>query len=109
MPGESDRPEKPQLRPVEVSRISHEGNDYFLLKDIQRISDQSLMVPVPLGLYLQGFDGTHTLSEAVESALANGAPAVPSEILDDLVERLDDLHLLSNGKYAGEVERQLED
>ena len=109
MSDESDRPEKPQLRPVEVSRISHEGNDYFLLKDIQRISDQSLMVPVPLGLYLQGFDGTHTLSEAVESALANGAPAVPSEILDDLVERLDDLHLLSNGKYAGEVERQLED
>ena len=109
MPGESDRPEKPQLRPVEVSRVTHEGNDYFLLKDIQRVSDQSLLVPVPLGLYLQGFDGTRTLNESVEFALANGAPTVPAEILDDLVGRLDDMHLLANGKYAGEVERQLED
>lgn len=103
----SNIPDRPQLRPVEVSRITHEGSDYFLLKDLRQLSDQSLMVPAPLGLYLQGADGTNTLNEIVQEALRNGAPEVTPETLDDLMSRLDDMYLLSNGKYEAEIEQRL--
>ena len=109
MTNESEHPDRPQLRPVEVSRITHEGSDYFLLKDLRQLSEQSLMVPAPLGLYLQGFDGNNTLNEIVKEALNNGAPEVTQETLDDLVGRLDDMLLLSNGKYEAEVEHRLDE
>ncbi|MBC8453198.1 MAG: AmmeMemoRadiSam system protein B [Chloroflexi bacterium] len=105
----SGLPDRPQLRPVEVSRITHEGSDYFLLKDLRRLNDQSLMVPAPLGLYLQGVDGTNTLNEIVKAALSNGAPTVSPDTLDDLLTRLDDMLLLSNGKYQEEVGFRLEE
>jgi len=103
----SNIPDRPELRPVEVSRISHEGSDYFLLKDLRRLSDQSLMVPAPLGLYLQGADGTNTLNEIVQEALSKGAPEVAPETLDDLMSRLDEMYLLANGKYEAEIEHRL--
>jgi len=109
MTNESEHPDRPQLRPVEVSRITHEGSDYFLLKDLRQLSEQSLMVPAPLGLYLQGFDGNNTLNEIVKEAVSNGAPEVTQETLDDLVGRLDDMLLLSNGKYEAEVEQRLDE
>ncbi len=107
MTNDSNLPDRPELRPVEVSRITHEGSDYFLLKDLRQLSEQSLMVPAPLGLYLQGFDGTNTLNEIVKEAVSNGAPEVTQETLDDLMTRLDDMLLLSNGKYEVEIEQRL--
>jgi MEMO1 family protein len=109
MTSNSEFPERPELRPVEVSRITHEGSDYFLLKDLRQLSEQSLMVPAPLGLYLQGFDGSNTLNEIVKEAVSNGAPEVTQETLDDLMTRLDDMLLLSNGKYEAEIEQRLAD
>jgi len=109
MTTESNLPDRPQLRPVEVSRISHEGSDYFFLKDLRKLSEQSLMVPAPLGLYLQGADGTNTLNEIVKAAVSNGAPAVEPEVLDELLTKLDDMMLLSNGKYQVEIEHRLDE
>jgi AmmeMemoRadiSam system protein B len=109
MTNDSEFPDRPELRPVEVSRITHEGSDYFLLKDFRQLSEQSLMVPTPLGLYLQGFDGTNTLNEIVKEAVRNGAPEVTQETLNDLITRLDDMLLLSNGKYEAEIGQRLTD
>ena len=103
----SSLPDRPQLRPVEVNRISHEGSDYFLLKDPRKLSEQSLLVSAPLGAYLQNVDGTHTVEEIIETALTIGAPLVPTEILDDLLTRLDEALLLSNGAYLAEMERRM--
>ena len=103
----SSLPDRPQLRPVEVKRISHEGSDYFLLKDPRKLSEQSLLVSAPLGAYLQNVDGTHTVEEIIEAALTIGAPLVPTEILDDLLTRLDEALLLSNGAYLAEMERRM--
>lgn len=105
----SNLPDHPQLRPVEVSRISHEGNDFFVLKDPRRLSEQSLLVPVALGPYLQNIDGTNTVDEIVEVALGIGAEPVPEEILDDLLSRLDEMLLLSNGAYVGEMKRRVDE
>lgn len=108
MTSDSDLPDRPKLRPVEVSRVTNEGGDYFLLKGLRRLNDQSLMVPVPLGLYLQGIDGTNTLNEITNTAISGGAPEVSRETLDELISRLDDMLLLSNGKYSVEIERRLD-
>ncbi|MBN4064332.1 AmmeMemoRadiSam system protein B [Dehalococcoides mccartyi] len=109
MTSDSNLPDRPQLRPIDVSRVTHEGEEYFLLKDLRRLNDQSLMVPVPLGLYLQGVDGTNTLNEIMKEALSKGAPSVPRETLDDLMTRLDDMMLLSNGKYVADIEERLDE
>ncbi|MBT4125200.1 MAG: AmmeMemoRadiSam system protein B [Chloroflexi bacterium] len=109
MTSESNLPDRPKLRPLEVSRVTHEGTDYFLLKDLRRLNDQSLMVPAPLGLYLQGVDGTNTLNEITKAAISGGAPSVPRETLDELMNRLDDMLLLSNGKYSVEIEQRLDE
>ncbi|MDA1279648.1 MAG: AmmeMemoRadiSam system protein B [Chloroflexi bacterium] len=100
-------PERPQLRPIEVSRISHQGSDFFLLKDPRRLSEQSLMVPTPLGPYLQNIDGSKTTDEIIDAALRIGATPVPRETLVELVIRLDEVLLLSNGAYADEMRRRL--
>ncbi len=105
----SNLPDHPQLRPVEVSCISHEGSDFFVLKDPRRLSEQSLLVPVALGPYLQNIDGTNTVDEIVEVALGIGAEPVPEEILDDLLSRLDEMLLLSNGAYVGEMKRRVDE
>ncbi|NQW20627.1 MAG: AmmeMemoRadiSam system protein B [Chloroflexi bacterium] len=105
----SNLPERPQLRPVEVSRVTHEGNDFFLLRDLRQLSEQTLLVPAPLGAYLQNVDGTKTVNEIVESALSAGAQPVPYELLDDLLTRLDEMLLLSNGAYSVEMERRLDE
>jgi len=75
-------PERPQLRPIEVSRISHEGSDFFLLKDPRRLSEESLLVPASLGPYLQNIDGTNTVQEIIEAASDPGVQPVPLELVD---------------------------
>jgi AmmeMemoRadiSam system protein B len=68
-----------------------------------------LLVPVSLGPYLQNIDGTNTVDEIVEVALGVGAEPVPEEILDDLLNRLDEMLLLSNGAYVGEMKRRVDE
>ena len=75
MPTGPALPERPQLRPVEVRRISHEGSDFFMLKDPRRFSEESLLVPVSLGPYLQNIDGTNTVQEIIEAASSTGEQA----------------------------------
>jgi MEMO1 family protein len=104
-----DLPDRPQLRPVEVSRVSHEGSDFFLLKDPRQLSDQSMLIPVPLGPYLQNVDGTNTVAEIIEAALSLGAQPVPQELIENLLNRLDEMLLLSNGRFDKEMERRLDE
>jgi hypothetical protein len=108
MTSDSNLPDRPKLRSVEVSRVTHEGGEYFFLKDLRRLNDQSLMVPVSMGLYLQGVDGTKTLNEITKAAISGGAPEVTRETLYELISRLDDMLLLSNGKYSVEIEQRLD-
>ena len=105
----SSIPYRPQLRPVEVSRISQEGSDFFVLKDPLQLNEQSLLVPVQAAPYLQSMDGTNTIEEIVEAALGLGAQPIPSEVLSDLLHRLDEMMLLENGAYVGEIQRRIEE
>jgi AmmeMemoRadiSam system protein B len=105
----SSIPDHPQLRPVEVSRVSHEGSDFFVLKDPLQLNEQSLLVPVQAAPYLQSMDGTNTVEEIVEAALGLGAQPIPQEVLSDLLGRLDEMMLLANGAYVGEIQRRIEE
>jgi len=68
-----------------------------------------LLVPVPFGPYLQNIDGTNTVDEIVEAALGIGAEPVSQEILDDLLSRLDEMLLLSNGAYVVDMKRRIDE
>ena len=105
----SNIPDRPQLRPVEVSRISHEGSDFFVLKDPLQLNEQSLLVPVQAAPYLQSMDGTNTVEEIAEVALGIGAQPIPEEILNDLLQRLDEMMLLENGAYVAEIQRRIDE
>ena len=105
----SNIPDRPRLRPVEVSHISHEGSDFFVLKDPLQLNEQSLVVPVQAAPYLQSMDGTNTVEEIVEVALGIGAQPIPKEIFNDLLHRLDEMMLLANGAYVDEIQRRIEE
>ena len=105
----SNIPDRPQLRPVEVSRISHEGSDFFVLKDPLQLKEDSLLVPVQAAPYLQSMDGTNTVEQIAEVALGIGAQPIPEEVLNDLLSRLDEMMLLANGAYVDEIQRRIEE
>jgi hypothetical protein len=46
-----------------------------MLKSPRHFSEESLLVPVPLGPYLQNIDGTNTVQEIIEAASSTGEQA----------------------------------
>ncbi len=80
-----------------------------MLKDPRRFSEESLLVPVSLGPYLQNIDGTNTVQEIIEAASSTGEQPIPVVILGDLLGRLDQMFLLENGAYTDEMQKRLDE
>ena len=80
-----------------------------MLKDPRRFSEESLLVPVSLGPYLQNIDGTNTVQEIIEAASSTGEQPIPVAILGDLLGRLDQMFLLENGAYTDEMQKRLDE
>ena len=78
-----------------------------MLKDPRRFSEESLLVPVSLGPYLQNIDGTNTVQEIIEAGSSTGEQPIPVAILGDLLGRLDQMFLLENGAYTDEMQKRL--
>jgi hypothetical protein len=52
-------------------------------------------------------DGTNTIEEIIELAVAGGAQPFPKEVFNDLLGRLDEVLLLANGAYNAEIQKRL--
>lgn len=89
----------PRLRPLAVSRVRHEGLEYYALKDPLRLSEQTLLVPEPLGPLLMLLDGARTLEQvAADLAIRFGLKLEHDHILT-LVATLSDGLLLEDDQF----------
>src|SRR5688572_10225525 len=51
----------PPLRPLDIKRITHQGREFFMLRDPLKLAgEDALLVPVELGPLLVLLDGTRT-------------------------------------------------
>lgn len=87
----------PTLRPCEVLPIPDGDGDGFLLRDPQRLSDQTLTVTGAVLFCLQYFDGRTQVATLQESwRQATQGRELPVAHLVEIVAQLDGVYLLAN-------------
>ena len=89
---------KPKLRPLEISPIEQDGQDYFYFHDRLGFA-QGAAVPGVWGTLLSFFDGTRDI-EAIVSAYENkhGEQLTP-ETVERIIERLDEAHFMDSPRF----------
>jgi MEMO1 family protein len=91
----------PKLRHIEVVPLDQDGQETFLLRDPQQLSEQALTVSHPVLFCLQFFDGATQLATlaAMWEKATEGAP-LPIEQVEMIVAELDRCFLLENEAMA---------
>lgn len=102
-------PERPALRPgIQPVRVQHadlpQDLELFALKDPFRLSQEQLLLPVPLLALASLCDGTRTVAELQRDFAQEYGPELPLERIEELVEALERTLLLS-GPALAEAER----
>lgn len=90
----------PHLRAIDVRRVSHQGEPYFLLRDALGVVSQQLLVPLHYGGILALCDGTRSLDTLVEEARALYGSPIDLEEARDLLDTLDSAGMLEGGNYV---------
>ncbi len=90
----------PQLRPLDVRPLVHEGDPYLLLRDPQQLSEHQLLVPQPLAAVLAFCDGHHDLSAMLAAFQRRYGFELPEQSVGELLEALDAAVMLDNERSA---------
>jgi len=90
--------EYPRIRPVEVTPIEQDGQIVPCIHDIAMLSDQICIVTEPVIALCQNFNGSNSLSAIAE------ATTVDFDLLQQLVEHLDQAHLLEGPTFETYLE-----
>jgi MEMO1 family protein len=97
--------DNPRVRWLDVVPTVHEGNEVFLLRDPEEITDRSLLVSRDILILISLMDGTRSTDDIrVECANVAGL-LVDTGRIDSVVRALDDCFLLINEKYEEHVGR----
>ncbi|MBP8000507.1 MAG: AmmeMemoRadiSam system protein B [Chloroflexi bacterium] len=90
---------KPRIRPLDFQPVWHKGQQMWLLRDPQQLSEYQLIFPPLLAQMLVYCDGTSTLTE-IQTALSTDAGfPVPLHHLEDALAQLDEACLLENERF----------
>lgn len=90
----------PTLRPLDMRPCEHQGRDYFLLRDPAQLTDDTLLVPMPLALVLGYCDGRRTLDAVASAFEQDYGVAIGVSAIQALLARLDDALMLENERAA---------
>lgn len=88
--------EKPALRPLDFQPVTHQGQQMWLLRDPQQLSESQLMVPTPLAQMLLFCDGEHTVDEIHAAFSQHVGGEVDYEVVTNALTQLDEACLLEN-------------
>lgn len=101
--------ENPKVRWLDVVPTVHEGNEVFLLRDPEGVTEKSLLVSRDILILISLMDGTRSAGEIkAECARALGL-LVDVDRIDSVVRTLDDCLLLMNEKYDEHARRLREE
>jgi len=91
--------EKPKIRPLEVVPVQSGGRQGFLLRDLQGLAAQEIMIPADVAFLISQFDGTHTVREAQLSYVRRFGTLLTSDRIEKLIEQLDEALLLDSEHF----------
>lgn len=97
----------PKLRSIQFRPVSHEGQQYFLLDDPFKLSDEQLFLPHALARIATLCDGTRSAAQLHEALAADAPYPPPPNIVDDMIEGLDKMFLLDNERAAEAINEAL--
>jgi AmmeMemoRadiSam system protein B len=89
----------PQLRPVHIHPVTHQGRPTLMLQDPLRLNDRVILVPQHLGPVLALMDGTRNLDELRASLLVRAGLRLSNGDLQQLVAQLDQALLLQSERF----------
>ena len=89
----------PSIRPLETIPIEENGQTYILLRDPAGYSEQMLALNVELMPAITLFDGDHTINQIIEEVRETTGENIPEEQLVQVIELLDESHLLQNDSF----------
>ena len=100
-----DISENPKVRWLDVVRTVHEGNEVFVLRDPEGITDRSLLVSRDILLLISLMDGTRSAKDIRADCAKVAGLIVDVDRIASVVAALDDCFLLMNRKYEEHIRR----
>jgi AmmeMemoRadiSam system protein B len=97
--------ENPKVRWLDVVPTVHEGNEVFLLRDPEGITDRSLLVSRDILILVSLMDGTRSTADIEAECARVAGMLVEAEKITSVIRALDDCFLLLNEKYEERVRR----
>ena len=91
--------EYPQLRQLNIRWSQYEGQKVLVLQDPLRLSDNSLMVPMPLAPIMGLLDGYRDLDAIRTGFLLRTGITLSPDHVESLVKTLDEALLLENQRF----------
>jgi hypothetical protein len=87
---------KPQLRDVNIQRITYQGESVFLIQDGLKLTEAAIVLPQVLGPLALLCDGQHTLPEIKAALEVRFGLRLPQTIIENLLAQFDRALLLEN-------------
>ncbi|MHC4600097.1 MAG: AmmeMemoRadiSam system protein B [Planctomycetota bacterium] len=95
----NDLPDKPKIRPVEAIPLETDGRRMVILRDGAGLSDAQLILSPTAFFIITLFDGTRTLRDMQVEYMRKVGEVLPTEKLEEIVQRLDDAFLLDGPRF----------
>ena len=93
-------PRRFKLRPIKAVPVNHEGRRGLMLRDPLRLSEEVLLVPMPLVPVLQRLDGRHDFEAIREECAALHGARLSEEDFRAIVSRLEEARFLEGESFA---------
>lgn len=100
--------EYPKLRPIEAIPINYSGHEMIALRELFRITKQTIIVPKEIFYIFRFFDGKHSLLDIRTEYMRKFGSFLYEDQLKKLLHKLDQNLLLDSDHYREYEQRRLE-
>jgi hypothetical protein len=97
----------PRLRVMPVA-VEVQGRKMLLFQDPDRITDETVLMPLEAAAIVQFLDGGHSVRQIQEELTRAAGRIVDSQLIQDLVDQLDEHLLLESPRFHARVREMAE-
>lgn len=101
--------EKPKLRIVDAQPIEQDGEESIVLRDPMGISENMIVLPIPVYIIATLFDGEHSLDQIQKMVSAQFRQEIPRDLLEDIVLQLDEQFFLETKSFEERYQKVLQE
>lgn len=99
----------PKLNPLEAFPVEHEGERLICLRDPNSVSDKVMLLSRETVFIISLFDGINSIEDIQTTCEEKFGERVPSEELENLIQRLDDALFLDSKRFKDHKDKIVED